>query len=151
MAKLILSVGMPRAGSGWYYNLTHDLGVAAGYQDAREIRKRYHLQEILTEVNCNIGALTPHRLFLVLIPVLLGNTFVIKTHSGISRTASSLIQRGVIKPLYIFRDPRDASLSAFEYGERSRQDNRTGEFSKLMTIENGIGFIRDYVCCLPHY
>ena len=63
-AKLILSVGMPRAGSGWYYNLTHDLMVAAGFQDGREIRKRYHLESILSEVNCNVGALTPHRLFL---------------------------------------------------------------------------------------
>ena len=35
---LILSVGMPRAGSGWYYNLTHDLIVSSGGQDARQVR-----------------------------------------------------------------------------------------------------------------
>ena len=54
---IILSVGMPRAGSGWYYNLTNDLILATGGQDARQIRKKYHLGRILTEVNCNIGTL----------------------------------------------------------------------------------------------
>jgi hypothetical protein len=31
---LVLSAGMPRAGSGWFYNLTHDLLLANGAQDA---------------------------------------------------------------------------------------------------------------------
>ena len=35
---MILSVGMPRAGSGWYYNLTQDLVKASGGEDARIIR-----------------------------------------------------------------------------------------------------------------
>jgi len=144
-AKLILSVGMPRAGSGWYYNLTHDLMVAAGFQDGREIRKRYHLESILSEVNCNVGALTPHRLFLVLVPVSLGKIFVIKTHAGLTRLASFFIQREVIKPLYIYRDPRDALLSAFEYGEGSRKKSKTSAFSQLTTIEDAIAFMYDYV------
>ena len=36
---IILSVGMPRAGSGWDYNLTNDLMLANGAQDARQIRQ----------------------------------------------------------------------------------------------------------------
>lgn len=51
----------------------------------------------------------------------------------------------MIKPLYIFRDPRDALLSAYEYGERSRQSNKTGAFSQLSTIEDAIVFLNDYV------
>lgn len=144
-ARLILSAGMPRAGSGWYYNLTNDLMIASGFQDARQIRKRYHLERILTEVNSNIGALTPHRLFLVLIPVLWGKRFVIKTHAGPTSTATLLIQQRVIKPLYIYRDPRDALLSAYEYGKRARQDNRAGVFSQLTTIEDAINFMNAYV------
>ena len=91
---IILSVGMPRAGSGWYYNLTNDLVVASGYQDGRQIRKRYHLQNILTEVNCNIGALTPRRLLAVLLPSLMGNTFVIKAHAAPTPFALRLILMG---------------------------------------------------------
>ncbi len=143
--KLYLSAGMPRAGSGWYYNLTHDLLVAAGFQDTRDIRKRYHLGSILTEVNCNIGALTLRRLLLVLVPVVLGNKFIIKTHAGLTQFASLLVQRGVIVPLYIYRDPRDALLSAYEYGERARQNNRVGVFSELLTFDAAIKFMQEYV------
>ena len=72
-----LAVGMPRAGTGWHYNLIHDLVVAAGGRDAREIRRRYLLSPILTEVNCNIGALTKKRLIPVMVPSILGNHFAI--------------------------------------------------------------------------
>ena len=65
---IVLSVGMPRAGSGWYYNLTNDLMLAGGAQDAHQIRQRYRLQGILTEVNCNIAALPARRLLAVLAP-----------------------------------------------------------------------------------
>ena len=144
-ARLILSAGMPRAGSGWFYNLTHDLMVVSGFQDARQIRKRYHLESILTEVNCNIGALSAQRLSLVLMPVLLGNKYVIKTHAGPSSVAAFLIRREVMKTVYIYRDPRDALLSAFEYGQRARQNGRAGVFSQLKTIEEAIQFMEKYV------
>ena len=79
---LIISAGMPRAGSGWCYNLIHDLVVAGGAQDARVIRQKYHLQRILTEVNCNISTLRINRILPVMVPVLMGNKFAIKTHAG---------------------------------------------------------------------
>lgn len=144
-SKIVLSVGMPRAGSGWFYNLTHDLLVAAGYQDARKIREHYRLHAVLTEVNLNIGALTPRRLLLVLIPVLMGNTFAIKTHAGPTPIARFLIRRGLILPTYIYRDPRDALLSAYEYGQRARKDDRENAFSRLTSVEQAIDFMQAYV------
>ena len=65
---IVLSVGMPRAGSGWHYNLVHDLMKTTGCADARQIREKYHLQGILTEVNCNIGVLSARRLAMVTVP-----------------------------------------------------------------------------------
>lgn len=144
-AHLILSAGMPRAGSGWYYNLTHDLLVAAGHQDARQVRRRYHLQPVLTEVNCNLGALTPHRLLLVLLPVLLGNTYAVKTHAAPRPLARWMIRRGWILPTYIYRDPRDALLSAYEYGQRSRRKERHNAFACLDSLEKAIAFMQEYV------
>lgn len=143
--QLILSVGMPRAGSGWYYNLTHDLVVAAGFQDAREIRKRYLLHRLLTEVNCNIGSLGLHRVFPVMVPVWIGNTFVVKTHAGLEPFALSLIRQGVILTTYIYRDPRAALLSAFEYGQRGLGKGRENAFSHLTSIDASIQFMRAYV------
>lgn len=143
--KIILSAGMPRAGSGWYYNLTHELLLAAGFQDARQIRKRFGLQSILTEVNCNIGALSVPRLILILLPAILGNTFAIKTHAAPNRFVLILVRLNLIKPAYIYRDPRDALLSAFEYGQRSREAHRMNAFAELDTIEKAISFMRGYV------
>jgi hypothetical protein len=94
---IILSVGMPRAGSGWYYNLTNDLMLANGAQDARQVRQRYRLQKILTEVNCNIGALTPWRLLAVLPPSLLGNTYTIKVHAAPTPFALRLMRGGMLR------------------------------------------------------
>src|SRR5574338_1375010 len=142
---IVLSVGMPRAGSGWHYNLIHDLMQTTGCADARDIRVRYHLQDILTEVNCNIGVLSPRRLARVLVPALLGRTFVIKAHSG-PTPASRLLQRlGLLRITYIYRDPRDAMLSAFEYGQRALEKGQPNAFSHLTDFGKSLDFIRDYV------
>lgn len=142
---IILSVGMPRAGSGWHYNLVHDLVTAGGGQDARVIRKRFLLQPILTEVNCNIRALNNKRLIPVMIPSLLGNTFAIKAHGGPKPLAERLIASGHIKPTYIYRDPRAALLSAYEYGQRRLAKGKTNAFSHLANIDMAIDFMWEYI------
>lgn len=142
---IVLSVGMPRAGSGWHYNLIHDLMETAGYVDARVIREKYHLQSILTEVNCNIGVLSARRMTMVTIPALLGNNFVIKVHAGPS-AASRLLQRlGLLRITYIYRDPRDAMLSAYDYGQRALQKGRPNAFSHLTDFDKSLAFILEYV------
>lgn len=142
---IILSIGMPRAGSGWYYNLTNDIMLAGGAQDARIIRQRYRLQKILTEVNCNIGALTPRRMLAVMLPSALGNTFVIKAHAAPTPFALRLIRTGSVCPAYIYRDPRDALLSALENGQRARQRGRPNAFSDLVDVPSGIEFMLEYL------
>lgn len=142
---IILSVGMPRAGSGWHYNLIHDLMKTAGAVDARDIRERYRLERILTEVNNNIGVLSARRLGLVTLPALAGNTFVIKAHAGPTLTSRLLQILGLLRVTYIYRDPRDAMLSAFEYGQRGLQRGRPNAFSHLTDFQKSLGFIMDYV------
>lgn len=136
---------MPRAGSGWHYNLIHDLAVAAGHQDARAIRKRYHLERVLTEVNCNIGALTPRRLLAVWVPSLMGNTFAIKTHSAPTPMALRMIHREWMRVIYIFRDPRDAMLSAMEHGRRARESGQANAFARLVTFDDALAFMQQYL------
>lgn len=142
---IVLSVGMPRAGSGWHYNLVHDLMRTTGCADARMIREKYNLQGILTEVNCNIGVLSARRLAMVAVPALMGNTFVIKAHAG-PTTASRLLQRlGLLRTTYIYRDPRDAMLSAYDYGQRALHKGRPNAFSHLTDFQKSLDFIREYV------
>jgi len=142
---IVLSVGMPRAGSGWHYNLIHDLMETTGCADARTIRERYRLEKVLTEVNCNIGVLSARRLGLVALPALAGNTFVIKAHAA-PTSASRLFQSlGLLRITYIYRDPRDAMLSAYEFGQRALQKGRPNAFSHLTDFQKSLDFVMDYV------
>jgi len=142
---IVLSVGMPRAGSGWHYNLIHDLMDADGYTDARIIREKYRLQGILTEVNCNIGVLSARRMGMVALPALAGNDFVIKAHAGPSASSRLLQRLGLLRITYIYRDPRDAMLSAYDYGQRALQKGRPNAFSHLSDFEKSLDFMMDYV------
>lgn len=142
---IILAVGMPRAGSGWHYNLVHDLMATTGCDDAREIREKFGLQGILTEVNCNIGVLSARRMMMVTRPALLGHTFVIKAHSSPTMWARALSKGGLMRILYIYRDPRDAMLSAFDYGRRSLEKGRPNAFSHLTDFNKTVNFITEYV------
>lgn len=142
---IVLSVGMPRAGSGWYYNLIHDLMKTTGCADAGKIREKYRLRGILTEVNNNIGVLSLRRLALVAIPALAGNTFVIKAHSRPTTWSRLLSTMGLLRITYIYRDPRDAMLSAFEYGQRALAKGRPNAFSHLSDFEKSVAFIEEYV------
>lgn len=141
---IILSVGMPRAGSGWHYNLIHDLVFASGGKNAREIRQEFHLEKILTEVNCNISALTMRRLFSVLPATIAGNTFVIKAHSGATAVSDLFIKSNWMKTTYIYRDPRDAMLSAMDYGRRTLEKGRPNAFSHLTDLDISIDFMLKY-------
>ncbi len=142
---IVLSVGMPRAGSGWHYNLIHDLMQTTGCADARQIREKYHLQSILTEVNCNIGVLSARRLAMVAVPALLGNTFVIKAHAGPTPWSRVLQRLGMLRITYIYRDPRDAMLSAYEYGQRALSKGRPNAFSHLTDFGKTLDFMMFYV------
>ncbi len=142
---IVLSVGMPRAGSGWHYNLIHDLMKTAGAADARAIRERYRLQSILTEVNCNIGVLSVRRLLRLLVPALRGERFVIKAHAGPTQTSRILQKLGILRITYIYRDPRDAMLSAYEYGQRGLRSKRPNAFSHLADFDACLNFMSGYV------
>lgn len=141
---IILSVGMPRAGSGWHYNLIQDLVIAGGGKNAREVRKEFHLEKILTEVNCNISALTLRRLFLVLPASLSGNSFVIKAHSGATAVGDLFIKMGWMRAVYIYRDPRDAMLSAMDFGKRTLDKGHPNAFSHLTDLDIALDFILKY-------
>lgn len=142
---IVLAVGMPRAGSGWHYNLINDLMRTTGSADATEIRRRFHLAGILTEVNCNIGVLSARRLAMVAIPALLGNTFVIKAHAAPTAASRAMMATGLMRTAYIFRDPRDAMLSALDFGRRAVAKGRPNAFSYLTDFQAGLDFIKRYV------
>ena len=148
--QIVLSIGMPRAGSAWCYNLTHDLVVAAGGANARSIREKYRLQRFLTEINCLIPSLSFHRLLPVMVPIAFEAPYVINSHGGRKPLADIFIKSGLLKPTFISRDPRDTALSAFEYGQRVPADKNAFQkgfnfFSQFSTIDDAIHFMERYI------
>jgi hypothetical protein len=116
-----------------------------GCAEARLIREKYRLQKILTEVNCNIGVLSARRLAMVTVPALMGNTFVIKAHAGPTNASRLLSTLGLLRITYIYRDPRDAMLSAYEYGQRALAKGRPNAFSHLTDFQKSLDFMMEYV------
>lgn len=149
-SKIILSIGMPRSGSAWYYNLTHDLVVAAGGADARKVREKYRLQRFLTEINCLIPSVSFYRLLPVMFPSVFEAPYVINSHAERKPLANIFIKLGLLKPTFISRDPRDVALSAFEYGQRELE-NKTGYrkggrfFSQFSTIDDALYYMEEYL------
>jgi len=144
-SQLTISAGMPRAGSGWYYNLVHDLVFASGGKNAREIREQYYLRNFLTEVNCNVSTLKIQRLLPVFIPTVFGNSFAVKTHAGPTGFSSWLQSRGRLRVIYIYRDPRAALLSAYEYGQKGLKQKRDNAFQQIKTLDDAGEFMQFYV------
>jgi hypothetical protein len=128
---------MPKSGSAWYYLMTNDLLVAAGHDDARVIRDRYRLNVVLKSEVCRWNGPRLRKL-LVLLPHLAGRTFAIKMHGRPYSLVQLLVGIGAAKATYIYRDPRDAALSAYNHGQRRRLKGQGGTFAQLQTVESAI-------------
>lgn len=137
---IIVAASMLKAGSSWFFNLINDLVVEAGHQDGREMRERYRLQNYLTASDCTSRTLRIHRLVPISIPHWFGNTYTIKTAGKPTPAVKAAIVLGIVKAAFIFRDPRDVTLSLFDHGEWIRREkipSRT-RFDLLTTIEKAM-------------
>ncbi len=147
----VVSAGMERSGTRWYYNLTNDLVIAAGYADAREVREKYRLHSILTTDNCNLprqGAWKLRRLERISRET---DLFAIKTHRRPSRAMRRFLAGGRVRAAYICRDIRDVIVSGLEYGVRKRAEGNLRRiwlvgpyrgFARLNTVKGGILWAR---------
>jgi hypothetical protein len=142
---VVLSASLQKAGSGWYYNLTSDLLVAAGYLPATEVRDRYRLHGMLEGKNCRIGRITPVKLLRLAPPHWRGHRFAVKTHRGPNRTVEWGMRLGIFRPTYIYRDPRDVVVSAVDHGRRIREKGLNHTFAKLDSVETATVYVRQWL------
>lgn len=133
---IILSAGLPKSGTAWYYNLTNDLLIAAGRDDAHVVREKYRLQKILDGENCRLVKTDLLSLAQIFLPHFAGHTFAIKTHAKPRLWLKA--NKWMVKPTYIYRDPRDVALSAFDNGKKMRAQGVQHRFAQLETLEDAI-------------
>jgi len=151
---IFLLAGMPRAGTAWCFEILTALTVANGGVDGRDIRTKYKLEKYLTPGNTVIKLLLPD-LLILLYPWLRGESFAVKTHDGPKTYTYRIFSRWLLKlliaakvilPIYIYRDPRDAVLSAYEFGQRKPETRGGAYFAKhVPTIEAGITWMKNYL------
>lgn len=134
---IVLSSGMPKSGSGYYFNLTNDLLSSAGHKDIRQLKEKHRLESLLKYYNCNIGEIE----FVKFVPLLrlhlIGNSFVVKTHAPPTQFLKLLVWLNVVKVTYIYRDPRDALVSSVEARDKI--------FSQYRNVENSIPMVRNWL------
>lgn len=140
---LVISAGMQKSGSGWYFNMANDLLVATGNLDARETRKRFKLSPIMRHYNCNIGRPYAWKLAPLLLPVRAGISFTVKTHERPTYALKRLARTKLVKSTYTFRDPRDVIISALDHGQELRAQGKTGTFARLQNFSMALDYVED--------
>ena len=138
---IVVCASLKKSGSGWYFNMTNDLLVQAGHQDVRMLRRDYALANVLLEENCRIN---PNAINLArLLPAhRKGNTFAVKTHAGPTPSLRLLMNLGIAKTTYIYRDPRDVVLSALDHGKRVRKAGQANVLATLRNVEDAVHYVR---------
>lgn len=123
---IVFSASMPKSGSAWLQSITRDLLREAGLDDIANLRERYDLDKLIQTRNGKIPDLAAGTLDRLLDLHLRGHTFAVKTHNAPTLSLQSLVKGGVARTTYIYRDPRDAMLSALEHGARLRGRGEDG-------------------------
>ncbi len=143
---IVISAGMQKAGSAYIFNMLNDLCSLSGGQDVRQVKEKYHLYGLLRHYNCNVGTLAGHKLLRLLWYSRHEGSFVIKTHKGPTRMLRLLLRMGMVKVVYIFRDPRDALLSAMDHGRRIVAAGETHTFAELLSFEQAFAAVKAWTC-----
>jgi len=135
---IIINAGMPKSGTSLAVRYQRDLiHVTCPQNGIEEVRSRYNgfldaiddaMADTLRKIHDDFGP------------------FAIKTHSEPTSGIRSLIDSGLAKASFSFRDPRDTVLSALDHAERTRNGlDPSGAFSELRTISDSISFSRGSV------
>ena len=132
---LIINPGMQKSGSAYLYNLINELVVAADGTDAGEVKKKYKLGWLMRQANNNIGRPFFWKLFLLWLISIKEAPFVVKTHSGPTLAVKLFNALGLVKIIYIYRDPRDVMLSAIDHGKRIRAQGESHTFASFTNID----------------
>ena len=138
---VIVSAGMRKAGSAWYYNLTNDLLQAGGYVDVREVAPHFPVRAYVSDDKIKCGRLDGPTLVRLSIAHYLGYTYPVKTHSRPSRALPLFHTLGAVRCTYISRDPRDVVVSILDHAEHARRAGLSIDLAALQTFQESVDLV----------
>ncbi len=140
---LIISAGMQKSGSGYFYNIINELIVASGNGiDAREVKHDSDLDELMKWHNNNIGSLSLTKLVRLWRVSTRKGSFVVKTHAGPNLSVRLLNNLGALRIVYCYRDPRDVLLSAIEFGKKILDSGENHTFAKMVDFDKALNIVK---------
>jgi len=148
----VISSGMQKSGSGYFYNIINEILVASGMGvDARKIKHQRNLDELMKWHNNNIGQLTFLKLLKLWRISAQEGVFVVKTHSGPSLPVKILNKLGALRIVYSYRDPRDVVLSAIDHGKKIQSEGEAHTFAQMVDFDKALENVKSWLCIWRAY
>lgn len=142
---LVISSGMQKSGTAYFYNVLNDLLIESGAANARMIKNEFSLEKILKDNNNNIDGISWKDLLKISIVSFKKGTFAVKTHYPNRRSFGILSKAGLLKIIYSYRDPRDVILSVIDHGKKLKESGETGNFTKMIEIDEAIRNVKIWI------
>jgi len=142
---IVVSIGMQKSGSAYFYNLLNALEIEAKNADARQIKEKYCLEHLMKWHNNNIGKLSLFKLIKLWRISIKEGTFVVKSHRGPTFASKILSRLGMIKILYIYRDPRDVLLSAIDHGKKIIASGGNTTFAQMVDFDAALHHVTQWI------
>lgn len=148
---VVLSASMPKSGSAYFYNIINELLIATGKVDARQIKKRRNLDQLMKWHDNNIKTLLFNKLFKLWLISILEGTFAVKTHHPPTLSLKVFNNLGSYKIIYCYRDPRDVLLSALDFGRKIIANGRGHDFPKINDFDESLEHVKLWLCVWKRY
>ncbi len=137
---IIISSSIPKSASTLVFNYQQDLLALASDDNviAQEKFKKYSYQGFSARIDLKT-------FFAAILTTIKYGDIVIKTHSEPTFLIKLLINLGLAKASFCYRDPRDIILSAIDHGERTRKGlDASGAYGNMTSIEGSIPEVKSW-------
>ncbi|CAN5200063.1 hypothetical protein BH18ACT4_BH18ACT4_00950 [soil metagenome] len=137
---IVISAGMQKSGTGWYFSLTNALLAGHGGDDTRVLRDQSKtLGRVVKTHNCSIGAPTARRVALFVAGGR-GKKFAVKTHAAPTPALKALLSTHRAQATYCYRDLRDVALSALDAAGKQGDAQPGPKMAQLKRLEDAFRF-----------
>jgi hypothetical protein len=137
---------MQKSWSLWVLAMVNDLVVKSGGHYFGDVRTQFRLGWFVRQSG-HMPNLRPQTALHLLLTQAAGCKFALHTHSEPNLSIRALIKLRTMRPVYIYRDPRDVARSMFEYGQKIKDQQIRSDttFDQLESMEEAIHLTASFI------